>query len=201
MTKPEPSDWPRRCGRCCGPVPGPGGVGAPWPGRLRLKKSRKNSSKGLPGGACGTSGASGRPGRACTAWVVEMLTTAGNSWRASGAKVSGARCATAGAAMGATARTAAKARAAKRTAGHLMGVVRGWSSRMWRPRWRAEAVIMQLIAPRRTMPRRAANHDPFSSQAIPTPSTAAIKPPIRSRCSGAWISTTSARRIISGATA
>ena len=46
MTKPEPSDWPRR-----------GGVGRPgWPGfcpfgRFRSMKSRKNSSKGLPGGA------------------------------------------------------------------------------------------------------------------------------------------------------
>ena len=82
--KPEPSDCARR-GRC-------GCSGPPWgpPGRLRLKKSRKNSSKGLPGGACGMSGASGRLARAWTLWVVEMLTTAGRSWRASGAKEEGA---------------------------------------------------------------------------------------------------------------
>ena len=88
--KPEPKDWPRRPGWGA-PSPRSPPCGG-WPGRLRLKKSRKNSSKGLPGGACGASGASGRaPGRDAGAppIVEEIFTTAGKSLRARGAKPSG----------------------------------------------------------------------------------------------------------------
>ena len=88
--KPEPKDWPRRPGWGA-PSPRSPPCGG-WPGRLRLKKSRKNSSKGLPGGAWGASGASGRaPGRDAGAppIVEEILTTAGRSTRARGAKLSG----------------------------------------------------------------------------------------------------------------
>ncbi len=65
----------------------------PGPGRLRLRKSLKNCSNGEPGGNSGTSGPGpgpGEPARACTAWVDEMFTTAGSSFAARSAKLSGA---------------------------------------------------------------------------------------------------------------
>src|SRR5690606_31048500 len=58
-------------------------------GRLRSMKSRKNRSKGEPGGNCGISGPPRSP-RALTDWLVEMLTTAGRSFAARSAKLSGA---------------------------------------------------------------------------------------------------------------
>ena len=72
--KPEPSEVARR--------------GAPPSGRLRSKNSLKKSSNGEPGGSCGISG----PGLPATSWVwvVEMLTTAGSSFSARSAKLSGA---------------------------------------------------------------------------------------------------------------
>ena len=61
------------------------------PGRLRLRKSLKNCSNGEPGGNSGISGpAPGAPARACAAWVDEMFTTAGSSFAARSAKLSGA---------------------------------------------------------------------------------------------------------------
>jgi hypothetical protein len=57
---------------------------------LRLRKSLKNCSNGDPGGNIGISGpAPGPPARACIAWVDEMFTTAGNSFAARSAKLSG----------------------------------------------------------------------------------------------------------------
>ncbi len=88
MMKPDPRLCIRRSdgGGWLSPPrpPGPGG-------RLRLRKSLKNCSNGEPGGNSGTSGPGlGTPARACTAWVDEMFTTAGRSFAARSAKLSGA---------------------------------------------------------------------------------------------------------------
>ena len=69
MMKPEPSEVTRRLGAS--------------PERCRSKKSLKNSSKGEPGGNCGAGTA---PLPALTFCVVEMLTTAGDSWSTRSAK-------------------------------------------------------------------------------------------------------------------
>src|SRR5690242_1663726 len=74
MRKPEPSDVTRRGGAS---------------GRLRSRKSRKNSSNGEPGGNWGTSGP--RWARSRLTVVDEMLTTAGRSLWARSANPSGAR--------------------------------------------------------------------------------------------------------------
>src|SRR5215831_3055552 len=79
--KPEPSEVALR--GCAS--------GRPLLGTPRSKKSRKNSSKGEPGGNCGTSGPGrSRPRSDFRVWVVEMLTTEGRSLSASSAKLSGA---------------------------------------------------------------------------------------------------------------
>ena len=78
ITKPEPSDCTRRC---CGWLP-------PW----RSKNSSKYSSNGEPGGNSG-SGTALPPDTVC---AVEMLTTAGVSFSARSAKLSGAERACAG---------------------------------------------------------------------------------------------------------
>src|SRR5437660_2957192 len=86
MMKPEPSEVDLR-GWASGRPP----LGTP-----RSKKSRKNSSKGEPGGNCGTSGpARSRPRSDFSVCVVDMLTTEGRSCSASSAKLSGAGRATA----------------------------------------------------------------------------------------------------------
>src|SRR5580658_9404323 len=79
MMKPEPSEVARRgtaSGLPCG-----------W---LRSKKSLKNSSKGEPGGNCGTSGPTWPTLSLLIVCVVETLTTAGRSFAARSAKLSGA---------------------------------------------------------------------------------------------------------------
>src|SRR5882762_4904401 len=81
MMKPDPSEVALR--GCAS--------GRPPLGTPRSKKSRKNSSKGEPGGNCGTSGpARSRPRSDFSVCVVEMLTTEGRSFSASSAKLSGA---------------------------------------------------------------------------------------------------------------
>src|SRR6266481_196832 len=81
MMKPEPSEVALR--GCAS--------GRPLLGTPRSKKSRKNSSKGEPGGNCGTSGpARSRPRSDFMVCVVEMLTTEGRSFSARSAKLSGA---------------------------------------------------------------------------------------------------------------
>mmetsp|Transcript_46487 Transcript_46487/g.64595 ORF Transcript_46487/g.64595 Transcript_46487/m.64595 type:complete len:228 (-) Transcript_46487:96-779(-) len=71
MMKPEPSDCARR-----------GRSGRGW---LRSKNSSKKSLNGEPGGNCGMSGLR----LESTVCVVAMLTTAGESWAARSAKLSG----------------------------------------------------------------------------------------------------------------
>src|SRR5438270_2909744 len=81
MIKPEPRDVPLR-GWASGRPP----FGTPC-----SKKSRKNSSNGEPGGNWGISGPlCSRPCSDFTVWVVEILTTEGNSFAARSAKLSGA---------------------------------------------------------------------------------------------------------------
>src|SRR6202047_3798296 len=76
MMNPEPSDADRGDGEF-------GPPGAPF----SLKKSRKNSSSGVPGEGTCASGAPLAAGAAVT-WVVEMLTTTPTSRPASCAKTS-----------------------------------------------------------------------------------------------------------------
>jgi len=83
MMKPEPSEVARR-GAASGCCPR---------GMLRSRKSLKNSSKGEPGGNCGISG---RCRSAFSVCVVEMLTTAGNSFAARSENPSGPALAKAG---------------------------------------------------------------------------------------------------------
>src|ERR1700730_15855109 len=75
MMNPEPSDADRGDGEL-------GPPGAPF----SLKKSRKNSSSGVPGDGPCASGAPLATGAAVT-WVVEMLTTTPTSRAASCAKI------------------------------------------------------------------------------------------------------------------
>src|ERR1700741_532443 len=110
MMKPEPSEVALRGWAS----------GRPLLGIPRSKKSRKNSSNGEPGGNCGISGpACSRPRSDFIVWVVEMLTTEGNSFSARSAKLSGAGRGAAGhdtRAAGATVRRAAIPPAAARRA-------------------------------------------------------------------------------------
>ena len=87
MMKPEPRLCIRRSGAGWSP-PWP-----PWPpGWLRLRKSLKNCSNGEPGGNIGISGpAPGPPLCAVTVWWRTTFTTAGSSFAARSAKLSGAR--------------------------------------------------------------------------------------------------------------
>src|SRR5215831_3832191 len=108
MMKPEPSEVPLRGWAS----------GRPLFGTPCSKKSRKNSSNGDPGGNCGISGPlCSRPRSDFTVWVVEILTTAGSSFAARSAKLSGAGRASAGgttAAIAAINKTAAALAAARR---------------------------------------------------------------------------------------
>src|SRR5438132_12420997 len=104
MMKPEPSEVDLR--GCAS--------GRPPLGTPRSKKSRKNSSKGEPGGNCGTSGpAPSGPRSDFSVCAVEMLTTEGRSCSASSAKLSGAGRATADPEVRATAPTNSKSTSAR----------------------------------------------------------------------------------------
>src|SRR5215472_10164612 len=81
MINPEPSEVALR-GWASGRPP----LGIPW-----SKKSRKNSSKGEPGGNCGISGPEcSRPRSDFSVCAVEIFTTDGSNLAARSAKLSGA---------------------------------------------------------------------------------------------------------------
>src|SRR5207253_8992790 len=102
MTKPEPSEVALRGFAS----------GLPLCGLSRLKKSLKNSSKGEPGGNCGRPGVErSRCFSGLTVWVVEMLTTEGNSLSARSANPSEAGFAAAGDTAAGTPSSSATARA------------------------------------------------------------------------------------------